>query len=321
MTKKFHIIKSILVLYVICATYIGFTGSYISIAEILGSATGTIMGAICMSFLFWCVRKPFINTVPKPKFSDKLFKYTAVYLCIYFGSDAYKKYRDNEENLSVLSDAYAIRNEYILESLNEDDGFLQQTSLEFEKDNSNQFNIIIKETLNDRIIVNNEYESKTSDLRLERLFDAQWMSDHSNIQIAKSLIAESVTISGEYFSNVKAMGDLNYLTKKLDLFGMDLSENEKKEFITGWEIGVKNISKFSQLMEDSNTKYLDKLSEFVSFLEKNREDWVVENGIFAFKTSENVVKFNSLFDEIASIERMLSKILLDHREKHVSGTF
>lgn len=312
-----HIFKDLLIIFVICALGTGLTEPQLTTSYILATAVGQLIAVVGICFLFFRIRTLFTKIIPKPKFSDKLLKYCTIYLCLIFGWEAYNKYSNEVEYQRAVDEANANIGKYVRESFNENDGFLQNTTLEFKEGNSDKINNIIKKLLNEMINHNNEYESAISELRLERLFDAEWISSAANLRVAKTLVAESAVLTNEFYTKHKLMRNSDYAYSWLNMQDIALNKNEKEDFVRGWEKGVKKHIELSQLMEDSSSTHCSKLVEFVSFLEENRQDWTVEEGVFAFESQENLDKFNSIVDEIILIERMQSKLSLDFRENYV----
>ena len=83
MESKRNVFKDLLILYVLCAVYVGFTNSQLSVAGALGSSLGLLLGSLFISYIFWLIRTLFTKTKPKPQFRQKLLRYSAVYLCIF----------------------------------------------------------------------------------------------------------------------------------------------------------------------------------------------------------------------------------------------
>jgi len=317
MKSKRNIFKDLLILYVLCAAYVGFTNSQQSVAGALGSSLGVILVAIFFSYIFWLLRTLFTKTNPKPQFRNKLLKYSAIYICISLLATASNNYRNEKSSAGMTDEVKYNVSTFIGESLNEEVGFLQHTNLEFDNSNFGKIDRLVKGLLNDRISLNNEYVTSLNNLGLERLFNANWMSNAGNISVAKDLLTESFRITANYQDNAMYMLDEAYIDSKLNSLNLNLSQAECEEFIGGLKVGYGKTIERSKLLFDSEKKLLNKYGLFISFIEMTKDYWVVEDGAFAFQKQEDLVKFNKLVEEILLIERMQSQILLDFRSKFV----
>lgn len=317
MKSKRNILKDLLILYVLCAVYVGFTNSQLSVAGALGSSLGVILVAIFFSYIFWLLRTLFTRTNPKPQFRHKLLKYSAVYICISLFATASNNYRNEKSSAGMTDEVKHNVSTFIGESLNEDVGFLQHTNLEFNNSNLGKFDRLIKAVLNDRITLNNEYVASIDNLGLERLFNANWMGVAGNISVAKDLLTESISITTKHYANTKYTVSEASINSKLNSLNLNVSQTEYEEFIGGVNVGIEKQSKRSELLFDSEMKLLDKYGVFVSFIKMTKDYWVAEDGVFIFQKQEYLVEFNRLVEEILLVERMQSQIMLDLRSDFV----